>query len=66
MGIRNWQTVARDLKEWRWVVLEAKVHTGLQCLRRISNSLNLVMYVRLDLNCSGCDPVAKSVNLRIP
>jgi hypothetical protein len=29
MGIRNWLTVARDWKEWRRIVLEAKVHTRL-------------------------------------
>jgi hypothetical protein len=32
MGI--WQTVARDQKEWRRIVLEAKVYDPLQCWRR--------------------------------
>lgn len=33
MGIRNWQPVVRDQKEQR-TELAAKVHNGLQCLRR--------------------------------
>jgi hypothetical protein len=33
-GIRNWHAVARDRKEWKGIVVEAKVHNGLQSLRR--------------------------------
>jgi hypothetical protein len=29
MGIRNWHAVARDHREWRRILLEAKVHNGL-------------------------------------
>jgi hypothetical protein len=29
MGIRNWHAVAKDCQEWRKIVLEAKVHSGL-------------------------------------
>jgi hypothetical protein len=34
MRIRNWYAVAKDRQEWRKIVLEAKVHNGLQCIRR--------------------------------
>jgi len=34
MGMENWQTVARDQKEWRRLVLQAKVYNRLQCLGR--------------------------------
>lgn len=33
MGIINWHTVARDQKEWKRTVLEAKLHDGLWYLR---------------------------------
>jgi hypothetical protein len=38
MGIRarGRQAMARDSREWRKTVLEAKVHNGLYCLRRSS------------------------------
>jgi hypothetical protein len=29
MGIRNWHAVAKDRQEWRRIVLEAKVLSGL-------------------------------------
>jgi hypothetical protein len=29
MGIRNRHAVARDRQEWRRIVLEAKIHSGL-------------------------------------
>jgi hypothetical protein len=34
MGLGIWQTVARDQKNCRRVVLEAKVYDPLQCWRR--------------------------------
>jgi hypothetical protein len=34
MGMRNWQTVTIDQKEWRKIMLEAKVYNRLQCWRR--------------------------------
>jgi hypothetical protein len=30
-------TLARDWKEWKWVVLEVKIHKGLWYLRRRRN-----------------------------
>jgi hypothetical protein len=33
MGMRNWNTVARDQREWRKTILKAKAHNGLWCLR---------------------------------
>jgi hypothetical protein len=33
MGIRNWHAVSKDRQDWREIVLEAKVHNGLQCSR---------------------------------
>jgi hypothetical protein len=29
MGMKNKQAMARDLQQWRKIVLEAKVHSGL-------------------------------------
>jgi hypothetical protein len=34
METKNRQAMATDCWEWRKTVLEAKVHNGLQCLRR--------------------------------
>jgi hypothetical protein len=35
MGINNRQAVARDRREWRKTVLEAKVRNGLYSIRRV-------------------------------
>jgi hypothetical protein len=37
MGRINWHTVARDLNEWRMMVLKAKGNNRLYCLRRRRN-----------------------------
>jgi hypothetical protein len=34
MGLKNRQAMVIDRQEWRKIVLEAKVHNGLYCLRR--------------------------------
>jgi hypothetical protein len=39
MGLKNWHAQARDWKEWKWIVLEAKVHNSLQCLRRCAGNI---------------------------